>query len=71
MNYFPKLKFLMALLWISVAFASNQNEAQAQSQSAGTNSTVKLASESERPASTIWQRDVGQGFLPTTQVFSV
>jgi len=71
MNYFPKLKFLMALLWISVASASNQNEAEAQSQSAGTNSTVKPASESGRPASTIWQRDVGQGFLPTTQLFSV
>jgi|SRR6516164_7461897 hypothetical protein len=71
MNNFPKLRLSVAFLWVLFAFAINQTDAEAQSQSVETNSARGLESKIYESTSRIWQNDVGQGFLPITQIFSV
>jgi hypothetical protein len=67
---FHKLPVAIVSLGILSVIGSNQNNARAQSPSAGTNSTVRLESGSDQPASTIWQNGIGEGFLSSAQTFS-
>src|SRR5215471_3554545 len=70
MNNFPKLRLPVAFLWLLLALVVNEIRAEAQSQSAETNSRPGLEN-IYQSTSRIWENDVGQGFLPTAQIFSV
>jgi hypothetical protein len=71
MNNVLKLRLSVASLWLLFVFAINGIGAEAQSQSVETNLTPGVESRIYQSRSRIWQNDVGQGFLPTTQIFSV
>jgi hypothetical protein len=70
-NNLPKLKLPVAFLWVLLALAIDEIGAEAQSKSVETNSAAGLESRIYQSRSRIWQNDVGQGFLPTTELLSV
>ena len=71
MNGAHKIASLIVILMTSSASAINLIGAEARSQSASTNSMANPGPEFAPAKSSIWQGDVGEGFLPSAQNFDV
>ena len=66
-----QIAVLMVILMISSGSAINLTGAEAQSQSAATNSIAQPAPGLDLAESSIWQGEVGAGFLPSARNFAV
>ena len=71
MNASHKLALLTASLMISAGFGISLTAAEAQSQSGTTNSMAKPGPDLNQAKSSVWQGNVGEGFLSAARDFAV